>query len=381
MVVYFGVIMIPNVTCNNMTSFRAMPKKSKPEVIIEEEKLVEDDAPIRMNSTPWNRFMAGYHRTTNAFTEYTARGFGGDVNSNFYEFLALGRVPYLLGSATFIGLFNGVNHLFDARGAEQARKLGLKFATGVVLYGLAKTLSKEILSRPIAWATGVDIEQPYKNAIIPFPKPIKNGKNGETLQELDKLYQHQKLFESREFPRIDMLEKEDFERIAKKNGLGSDLNCAEAEAKPIIKDVISTATTAERISSFLWAACGVCIAACGNWDEFYNTYLRSSAMGGFVPDKGKTPAENFVARLSKYYENSKMAMGGLKETFKDSFKEFYNGAPNANKFGKHIGKGVFWAAVGSSVLGVANSIVRARAIGKHLCDEKVIDSSKDSMVV
>lgn len=372
--------MIPNVTCNNISNFRAMPlKKCKPEV--EEEKLKEDEAPIKVDNNPWERFMAGYNRTQNAFTEYTARGFRGDVNSNFYEFLALGRVPYLLGSATFIGLFNGVNHLFDARGAEQARKVGLKFATGVVLYGLAKTLSKEILSRPIAWATGVDIEKPYKNVIVPFPKPVRNGKNGEILMVPEYQIQNQKLFESREFPRIDLMEKEDFEKIAEKNGLGTNLNCAEAEVKPIIKDVISTATTAERISSFLWAATGVCIAACGNWDEFYNTYLRGSAMGDFVPDKEKSAAENFVGRLSKYYENTKMAMGGLKETARESFKEFYHGTPKSNAFGKHVGKGVLWAAIGSSVYGVANSIIRARAISKNLCDAKVIDKSKDSVVI
>lgn len=384
MVVYFGVIMIPRVTCN-MTSYRAMPKKSEVEP---DDILKEDDEPKVLKSTIGNRMLAGFHRTSNAFLEYTAKGFNGDVNSNFYEFLALGRVPYLIGSGTFIALFNAMNKHFSSSEAQAARKTGLKFATGVVLYGLIKTLSKDLVSRPVAWATGVDIEQPYINNITPFPKIIKGKpeKKGDprpfiVKENPDTQIQYQKLYESREFPRIDLLKEEDFERIARKNGLGTDLNCAETEVKPLIKNVISTATTAQRVSSFLWAACGVALAACGNWDEFYDTYLRSSGVGGFVPDKEKSFIENAKARVSHYLNHSKQTMVGLKDTIVTSSKEFYNGPAGSTGFKKHAGKALLWTAAASSVLGVANTIIRARAMGSKLCNDNVIDKSKDSMVV
>lgn len=384
MVVYFGVIMIPRVTCN-VISHRATPKKSEVE---QDEVLRQHDEPKVLKSTIGNRMLAGFHRTSNAFLEYSAKGFKGDVNSNFYEFLALGRVPYLIGSGTFIALFNAMNSHFDSAGGQAARKTGLKFATGVVLYGLLKTISKDFVSRPVAWATGVDIEQPYINNITPFPKIIKGKpeKKGDprpfiVKENPDLQPQYQKLFESREFPRIDLLKEEDFERIARKNGLGENLNCAETEVKPIIKNIISTATTAQRISSFLWAATGVCLAACGDWDDFYGTYLRSSKAGGFVPDKEKTFTENLKARSAHYFEHTKLTLKGLGKTIAGSASELYNGPKGATGFKKHAGKSLVWIAAASSIFGVANTIIRARAMGRNLCNENVIDKSKDSMVV
>ena len=68
-------------------------------------------------------------------------------------------------------------------------------------------------------------------------------------------------------------------------------------------------------------------------------------------------------------------------TFKESAKEFYNGAPGTKGFKKHAGKALFFTAVGSTVFGVANTIIRARMMGKKLCNEHIIDNSKESMAV
>lgn len=371
--------MIPKVTCDIMNHAAVFGAKSKEQHAGDEEKKART-----LDSNLWTRSMAGFNRTASAFTEYAPRGLMGDVNSNFYEFLAMGRIPYLVGSATFIGIFNAAGKYFDSRGSHQAKNLGLKFATGVVMYALAKTLSKELISRPVAWATGVDIEQPYENVIYPLPKYSgkKPEKPGDKLYVTPEVkYQYQKLWESKEFPRIDLVDKEFFDKVARKNGLGSDLNCSETEAKPILRNIISTATTAERVSSFLWAACGVCVAACGNWDSFYDTYLRGSKIGGFVPDKGKSFTENVIDRAKHIGKHSKETFKALGETFVTASKEFYHGAPDAKGFSKHVGKGVLGLAVASTVFGVANTIMRARAVAKGLCNEAIIDSSKDSQVV
>ena len=37
-----------------------------------------------------------------AFIDYPIKGLRGDVNANFYEFLTMGIVPYILGSAVFM---------------------------------------------------------------------------------------------------------------------------------------------------------------------------------------------------------------------------------------------------------------------------------------
>ena len=352
----------------------------------------ENEEPKVLSSSIKNRSKAGFHRTTNAFTEYWVKGLKGDVNSNFYEFLAMGRVPYILGSATFIGIFNAASQFFDSRGMQQSKKIGLKLATGVIFYALAKTLSKDLITRPVSWATGIDIEQPYLNVVYPFPKVImsqppkpndKNGSNGpeRIIQDLDPQYQYQKLWESGEFPRIDLVKPEFFDKVAKKNGLGENLNSAESEVKPILKNVISTATTASRISSFLWAACGVALAACGNWDSYYDTYLSGTKLGNKVVKKDATFKEKMGAKLSNFWQHTVEGTKALKDTFKTSAKEFYFGPPGSKGFKKHAGKALLFTAAGSTIFGVANTIIRARNIGKSLCDTKVIDDSKDSMVV
>ena len=40
-------------------------------------------------------------------------GIKGSKKSTFYEFLSMGIVPYLVGSATFMALFGGANKYFD----------------------------------------------------------------------------------------------------------------------------------------------------------------------------------------------------------------------------------------------------------------------------
>ncbi len=352
----------------------------------------ENEEPRVLESNIRNRTKAAYHKTTNAFTEYMAKGLMGDINSNFYEFLSMRPVPTLLGSLTFIGLFNGVSKYFDARGFQQAKKLGIKFAAGVIFYAIAKTLSKDLITRPVAWATGVDIEQPYLNVVYPFPKVImteppkpndksENKQPTRIIQDLDPQYQYQKLWESVEFPRIDLVKPEYFDKIAKKNGLGENLNSAETEAKPILKNVISTATTASRISSFLWAACGVGLAASGDWDGYYNTYLTGTKLGKCNVKKDAPLKDKVTAKLNNFWQHTKEGTLALGNTFKNSAKEFYKGAPGSKGFKKHAGKILFFTALGSSIFGVANTIIRARSIGKNLCDKNIIDNSKDSMAV
>ncbi len=378
--------MIPKIT-NEMVSHGA----KRQDITKGKTQKDEHEEPKVLSSSINNRMLAGFHRTSNAFLEYPAKGLKGDINSNFYEFLAMGRVPYLIGSGTFIGVFNAASKFFDARGAQQSKKIGLKLAAGVIFYALAKTLSKDLVSRPVAWATGVDIEQPYLNVIYPFPKviltePPKPNDNGEKapkriIQDLAPQYQYQKLWESVEFPRIDLVEPDFFDKVARKNGLGENLNNAEGEAKPILKNIISTATTAQRISSFLWAACGVALAACGNWDQYYDTYISNTKLGKKPINKDMTWKEKLGVKLGNGYKATKNAIVALKDAFASSAKELYKGAPGSRGFKKHAGKGLIFTALGSTIFGVANTIIRARSMGKNLCDEKVIDKNKNSMAV
>lgn len=118
------------------------------------------------------RMQQKYQKTTNAFLQYPVKGFKGDVNSDFYEFLSMGIVPYLLGSAMFMGLFNLLKDL-NPKSQKLANINGNKMALGVVLYGLFKTLSNDLVTRPVYWGTGVDIELPLSMYIILFQKKLE----------------------------------------------------------------------------------------------------------------------------------------------------------------------------------------------------------------
>ena len=43
------------------------------------------------------RARIGLDKFTKAFTIYPARGMKGSINSDFYEFLTMGTVPYVIG--------------------------------------------------------------------------------------------------------------------------------------------------------------------------------------------------------------------------------------------------------------------------------------------
>ena len=62
---------------------------------------------------------------TNAITLYPAKGLKGNRNANFYEFLTMGQVPYLIGSGMLMSIFNSANkHFADATSKQKASPLG-----------------------------------------------------------------------------------------------------------------------------------------------------------------------------------------------------------------------------------------------------------------
>ena len=109
---------------------------------------------------------------------YPLKGMKGSINSNFYEFLTMGMVPYLIGSGMLIALFNAATKYFEPSQARFASKTGRGMALGVIFYGLMKNLSKKFIETPIYLKTGVDINMPYKDmkAQLPENPNMKNNK-------------------------------------------------------------------------------------------------------------------------------------------------------------------------------------------------------------
>lgn len=279
------------------------------------------------------RLHIGVDKLTNAFTVYPAKGFKGSKNANFYEFLTMGNVPYIVGSAMLMGVFNFANKHFSNFASTKASALGQKMALGVLFYGLAKNISKSFISKPVQMATGIDTERPYAKVIYELPEDV----NDTDIISIE----HHKVFESVEFPRWDLLygneskgEKRNYryDRIAKKLGMGENLNDSDQEVKPRIKEIIVKENLAKTMSSYLWAATGVAFAFQKPWEDFFKVMT-------FKFWKGK----EFGQSLKSFGRN-----------FVKSAKALYKGEGHGAT--KHAGKALIGISVLSSVLGVINTL-------------------------
>lgn len=348
--------------------FGAKPEKSeKAETQHEvESRILPNTLGTRMNQK--------FQKTTNAFLEYPVKGFRGDVNSDFYEFLTMGVVPYLLGSAMFMGLFNLLKDL-NPKSQKLASINGNKMALGVVMYGLFKTLANDLVTRPVYWGTGVDIELPVEHIYYPLPK--KPGEAAEIIPQI----QQRKVYDSREFFRKDLIQKdkgiEYYDKIAKKIGLGEDLNDSVTETTPIIQSVISTTKTAKSLSSYAWAGVGVGLAIQNSWTNFFDA-IHNRKRHIAKPDEGF--GTTIASRMKNFGENFLNISKTFGKSFVDGMKTLWTGEAGKSGFMKHAGKAWLLFTAALTVGSVANVIYKARNMGK-LANKDIMDKSKESTVI
>ncbi|MCM1339167.1 MAG: hypothetical protein NC191_05810 [Muribaculaceae bacterium] len=305
------------------------------------------------------RTRIGMEKFTKAFTQYPARGLKGSKNSNFYEFLTMGNFPNIVGSLMLMAIFNSANRFFSHSSKFEASHIGNKMALGVLFYGLFKRFSKTLVNYPVKLATGIDTELPYakvNNRLQEYPddydlKAIEYHKVGESVDFTywDMLYGDTKKGESRNFR---------FDKIAKKVGLGENLNDSDQEVKPIYKEVLVKSKVAKSISTFLWAATGVALAFQKPWEEYFNSATW------------------------KFWKTDEFAhsMKLFGRSFKESIKELYNGGEKAVvKLDKHAGKALIGLSVLSTVFGVLNTLHITQKPSKVKADD-VMDKNKECVV-
>ncbi len=307
----------------------------------ENKKSLDYDHDTLLHNDIVTRTRIGIDKLTNAATLYPAKGLKGSKNANFYEFLTMGMVPYLTGSAMLMAVFNAADKFYQPFARTKASELGKKMALGVVFYGLAKSISKSLISTPVHMMTGIDIERPYAKVIYELPDDVNDT-------DITSIEYH-KVFESVEFPRWDLLygdeakgEKRNYryDRIAKKLGMGHDLNDSDQEVKSRIKEIIIKASLAKNISSYLWAATGVALAFQKTWNNFFNV----------MTFKFWKPKE-FGKTLQSFGKN-----------FVKSAKALYKGEGEGLQ--KHAGKMLIGAALLSSVLGIINTMSSSKKPSK-----------------
>lgn len=332
-----------------------------------ERKTAEDKTRILPN-TYNTRIRQDFQRTSSAFLDYPVKGLKGDINSNFYEFLTMGAVPYVTGSLMFMVAFNCLNkHL-----SPKAQLRGKKFALGVVLYGVLKSLSKNFVTKPVKWATGVDTEMPYENIVYPLPKEAGESAN------IEVQHQQRKIYDSKEFFRKDLLDREYFDKVAQKLGLGSNLNDSISETTPIIQNIVATTNTAKSLSSYCWAATGVALAVQNDWAAFFDAFKSRKH---FVPKPDMSFTHRFAGKFKNFGNNTLDITKTFIKSLLNSCKQLWNGPEEAaGFFRKHTGKTLVGFTVLLTAILTLNSIIRAKNMAKN-SNKNTIDTDKEITVI
>lgn len=284
---------------------------------------------------------------------YAPKGLQGSRNSNFYEFLSLGLVPNLVGSGMLIALFNAANKGFSMPAKSFASISGRKMGFGVALYAVGKWLGSKLINKGVQLKTGVDLEMPYKKVVTELP----DGKNDKNLTAIE----YHRVFESADFPRWDLINKQGeqqgnryvwYDKIAKRMGFDEPLNSPDQIVQPKVKETVIKASAAKSISSFIWAALGVALAAQAPFEK------KFSVASGDIMTKAKSMGRN-------------MAL-----TLKNSFVDLYTGRNFGFTHGsKIVGKALIFGAAASTILGVINA-TRGFKVAKDQPDTQ-IDLNKE----
>ena len=319
------------------------------------------------------RVLQKYDKTLNAITEYPVKGLKGDVNSDFYEFLSMGIIPYIAGSGMFIAMFNLLNNHLTPKASLRGKKMGL----GVLFYGLGKTLSNDFVTRPVAWSTGVDIELPYRNIYCTLP--TKPGAEA----EIDHKHQQRKVYDSIEFFRKDLIAKNPkygvgyYDGIAKKLGMGENLNDSVTETTPIIQRIVASTKTAKSLSSYCWAGVGVGLAVQDCWADFFKAF---SDRPKYIAKNG----EGLFSKIGGKLANTGKNMFNLSKTFIKTLgkacKTYTLGEEGTGGFRKHWGKAWLLFTLALTIGSTLNVIYRAKQMGK-LANKDLIDKNQESTVI
>ncbi len=312
-----------------------------------------------------------------AVTTYPKKGLSGSKNANFYEFLTMGMVPYLLGSAAMIGVFNLANKFFDTPGAVSASKIGKKMGIGVVLYGLGKVLSKKLIEKPLKWKYGIE-NLPYDKVINELPE--ENNKDNLEAHE------YHKVFESVDFPYFNLFydnkfygDKKNayFDKVAKKMGM-EPTEYSDQQTKDKIREKVVQSRVFSTLSSYLWAATGVAIASQKPWE---NLVLNpSKRIHNFInhvklTQQAKTSVKNKVKDIANY----DFFIKDFGKKFVKSTKELVN---KGSKSSVYAGRILLGCAIGMTLLGNFKTLFdfNNNRGNKKQAASSLIDENKEKVV-
>lgn len=283
------------------TQLDKIPKNS---YLIVHKNNENEDKIIEKRPTTGARIMAD--KLVNDVFSYAPKGMRGSKNSNFYEFLSMGLIPNLTGSAMLILLSNALNNKYGGTDSVFANMNGKKMAAGVILYAAGKWIGNKIINKGIEAKTGIDLEMPYRKVVHELPD--YNGDKDTTSVEFHRV------FESCDFPRWDLINKQGehnnqryayYDKLAEKMGYTKQLNAPDQVVQPKVKEVLVKATAAKAVSPFIWAALGCAIAS----QDGFGNFMKFDRKPSLIEGAKKLPGQLWKATKESVVSLSKTKMG------------------------------------------------------------------------
>lgn len=293
---------------------------------------------------------AGAHKLSNDIFTYFPKGFQGSKNSDFYEYLSLGMVPYIIGSALLIGLYSAANKHYNAADKQASNLVAKTMGAGVVLYGVGKWLFQKIAHGAIKASTGIDLDMRYINKVNELPEP---GQEKGLVRE-----QYPGVYDSVVFFRNDLLAADGEishdnvyywdDKITKKAGFDKNLYAPNQIANDKIRKVIARTKALENVGKYIFAATGV---ALGNQEAFKNlgNFAKKIPASKIKPQKpGDIPFKDKLTQILKNNRFTKFFSGAF-GTIKDAFVQLWKGN-DKNFVTKNYGKALITASLLSAFL-------------------------------
>lgn len=295
-------------------------------------------------NTPLTDIKVGADKLSNDLVTYFPKALSGSKNSDFYEYLSLGIVPYIIGSATMIGLYCAANHKYGAGDKTAANALAKRMGMGVILYGIGKWAHQKLARTGVYGSTGINLNWRYNKKVNELPEP--GEEKGHTRLQKPGVFDSVAFFRSDLIEKYSEMEHQDayyyWDKILKKAGFKEKQNDPKQLASEKIRGVKSRTTALESMGKYIVAATGV-------------AYGFQKAFGDM---KLKNPKS-------------------IVKAFKDAAKQLWQGNPR-NFATKHFGKALVIASVVSTLL----SWIIPSAAFKHNPEtmKSRIDANKESEV-
>lgn len=263
--------------------------------------------------------------------EYVYRGLKGDPNANFYEYLSIAKIPYLMGGPMLAAVFAFGITRHDTQARASAIKKVKQIAVGIGLYYLGVELAKKAIDIPVRIFRGIDLNHPYEN-VVDLRAVSKTGYS-------PKRKEFHKVPESVDFTRWDLMYGDEtekngkninkrFDELTGKFGIDKNLQDSDSTLKGLIKKLIVSATASKYMLMAPFVVLGTAISSHDSWGNI-GTGLRKNIAAMFSTKSNI----DLGARLSLA---KNIANENLITPMKESLKYLWGKKGAPNKLGRAI---------------------------------------------